>query len=207
MIIIGTTELTLGSRRGEFYCPSCRSRRPFRHKVRRAFLTLYFIPLIPLGKTAEFVLCDGCQEAFEPWAVDRSAAEVEQMLQSVAREHIFRVMILTAIADDNVSREEIEAIGNYMQRLGAPPITEAQIHAEIEQAKEVVVSAAQYAGHVADQLNDQEREQMVAGAFLVASASGELSPGQLDDLRLLPLALGISEDEFRRIVAVAAESS
>ncbi len=205
MIIIGTTELTLGRQRGVFYCPGCRRQTTYRHRIRRAFVTLYFIPVIPLGKTAEFILCESCKEPYEHWVAEQPPEQVEAQCRNAALLHIFRVMLLTMLADDVASDEEVRVMRAFLESIGAPEPTNEQIERQIEFLQASELTAAHYAGQVADELTWEEREQMVAGAFLVASASGPLSETQLADLRLLPLALDIDEDRFRQIIAEASE--
>jgi len=60
MIIYGwrTSESTLGQ--GVFDCPRCRTQQTCRHLAMNRWFTLYFIPVIPLGRIGEQVECSGC---------------------------------------------------------------------------------------------------------------------------------------------------
>ncbi len=64
MIIFGwrTCESTAGS--GTFTCPSCRTLQLYRHVTYRRWFTLYFLPVIPLGRVGEQVECQGCLRSF-----------------------------------------------------------------------------------------------------------------------------------------------
>jgi WD40 repeat protein len=66
MIIFGwrTCESTTGS--GTFQCPHCRTMQFYRHVTYRRWFTLYFLPVIPLGRVGEQVECQGCQCCFSP---------------------------------------------------------------------------------------------------------------------------------------------
>ena len=48
---------TLG--RGVFFCRRCGGDREYRHRAGRRFVTVFFIPLIPLPETYR-ATCDGC---------------------------------------------------------------------------------------------------------------------------------------------------
>jgi hypothetical protein len=50
---------------GIFTCPQCRHDTPYTLKKVSRYFTLYFIPLIPLGKVGEVVQCDECGTEFE----------------------------------------------------------------------------------------------------------------------------------------------
>jgi hypothetical protein len=64
VIIFGmrTSESTLGQ--GMFDCPRCRTQQACRHVVMKRWFTLYFIPVIPLGKVGEQFECQGCFSRF-----------------------------------------------------------------------------------------------------------------------------------------------
>ena len=66
MIIYGwrTRESTLGE--GAFDCPRCRTQQSCRHVAMNRWFTLYFIPVIPLGRIGEQVECLGCYSRYSP---------------------------------------------------------------------------------------------------------------------------------------------
>jgi uncharacterized Zn-finger protein len=51
---------------GEFDCPYCGTTRQYLYKEARPYVSLYFIPLFPVGGGREFVECDFCHNVFEP---------------------------------------------------------------------------------------------------------------------------------------------
>jgi transcription elongation factor Elf1 len=51
---------------GLFLCPHCGVERQYVLKHSRSYVSLYFIPLIPLGKGREIVQCQFCQRSFTP---------------------------------------------------------------------------------------------------------------------------------------------
>src|SRR5579871_2714065 len=53
---------TLG--RGVFFCRRCGGDREYRHRTGRRFLTIFFIPLVPLMKTGEHVQCLACKTRY-----------------------------------------------------------------------------------------------------------------------------------------------
>ena len=60
LIIFGTQAVRRKRGTGSFFCPSCRRDTTFVRSRVRQFFTLYFVPLIPLGKGTEIVHCEGC---------------------------------------------------------------------------------------------------------------------------------------------------
>ncbi len=48
MIIFGTRGITYSKGNGEFFCPTCADKKPYKHKRVRRFFDLYFVPIVPL---------------------------------------------------------------------------------------------------------------------------------------------------------------
>lgn len=205
MLIIGTVEINLPRGTGQFFCPVCREDAEYKHKQRRNFLTLYFIPVLPLNLVREFVKCQRCETEFGPEATEFDRVTVLESLRRGALEHIYRAMILMMIADQESSDEEIRVIRRYMERIGGWELSKEHIRADAELATQAMTTAVEYVGRVADKLDEQECEELAVGAFLVATAGGPPSEAQLEDLQWLPLALGMNEQRFREIIAMASD--
>lgn len=66
MIIFGTTGITSVQSKGSYHCPACGPGAGYQHKSVNRFFTLFFVPLIPMGKVADFILCERCGGTFKP---------------------------------------------------------------------------------------------------------------------------------------------
>ncbi|MCC6524243.1 MAG: hypothetical protein IT373_16410 [Polyangiaceae bacterium] len=66
LIIFGSKAVTSCVTTGEFDCPYCHGRQPFKHMRVRKFFTLYWIPLIPLGVLTEYLQCQSCFGKYKP---------------------------------------------------------------------------------------------------------------------------------------------
>ncbi|WP_367890590.1 zinc-ribbon domain-containing protein [Sinomicrobium kalidii] len=64
MIIFGTRGISSTQTSGKFHCPQCNAQQSYKRKKVTKFFTLYFIPLIPLGKRGEYVECTTCKTTF-----------------------------------------------------------------------------------------------------------------------------------------------
>jgi hypothetical protein len=51
---------------GMFHCRQCGADRQYRHRAGRRWFTLFFIPLIPLNKVGENVMCTTCKTRYQP---------------------------------------------------------------------------------------------------------------------------------------------
>jgi flagellar biosynthesis protein FliP len=66
MIIFGTTGITSVKSKGSCHCPACGAGADYQQKSVTRFFTLFFVPLIPMGKVADFVQCERCGGTFKP---------------------------------------------------------------------------------------------------------------------------------------------
>jgi dATP pyrophosphohydrolase len=66
IIILGTKVRVIERSSGEFYCPNCNSRRPYKLKRYAKYFTLFFIPLFQIKNLGEQVKCQKCLMAFKP---------------------------------------------------------------------------------------------------------------------------------------------
>ena len=61
MIFIGgLTERKKVLEEGLFQCPICEQQRQYQHLQYRNYISLFFIPIIPLNKTNENIICKYC---------------------------------------------------------------------------------------------------------------------------------------------------
>jgi hypothetical protein len=67
MIVFGTRPKYKTIGEGQFFCPRCQQIREYKHKQATRYFTLYFIPVIPMGKMGEIVECQTCHAMFEPF--------------------------------------------------------------------------------------------------------------------------------------------
>jgi len=75
---------------GVFYCRKCGGDRNYRHRTGRRFFTLFFIPIIPLNKVGEHVMCETCKTRYVvdvlqvPTAAQRQVAATDGVRAMVA---------------------------------------------------------------------------------------------------------------------------
>lgn len=204
MILIGEMNITYTKATGEFYCPKCQKENPCQHKRVRRFLTLYFIPMVPLDLVSEHVRCLGCRENQPLASMALRAEDYAREKQRQFAADVKRVMVLTMLADGVIEDQEIEIIQRYYRQLGEEELSREQILHEAAQAERAQTAASIYASVIASRRTDEEKAWIIRGAFAVATADGELSDQRLAQLKQLPDVLGISEARFREIIEDAA---
>lgn len=83
---------------GEFECPYCQTIRPYLYKEVRPYVSLYFIPLFPLGQGRAYVECEVCHNHFEADIVEKAKNKpkrktVDELFESArqpAEDEIYR---------------------------------------------------------------------------------------------------------------------
>ncbi len=90
MIIFGTRHKFKTIDRGEFYCPHCRTKRPYERKEARPYFALYFIPVFPIGHGSEVIECMTCGTLFAPDALNaappQAPPDLAALINSIGRQ-------------------------------------------------------------------------------------------------------------------------
>ena len=210
MIVIGTMNWSSTRSRGTFQCPNCESKETFRYKSSRPFLTLYFIPVLPIGGMQEFVQCDRCKNAFDP------AVLTNRIMASAAMEHVaslaeakpdsFHRDLLTIIAlimieDGQVTEQEIAVARKLFQNIAQSSITREELGRTCSQVRLKRVHLPSFLNSLTERRSHEEKLLLVQAMFGVAGADGAISPGRIQALMQSQSALQIDEAEFQRAVS------
>jgi hypothetical protein len=204
MLHIGTTELTLTKQTGMFHCPSCRQSRPYQAQIVRRFLTLYWVPIIPLEELSQHVRCRVCKEKFSQAAL--AAAAAGTLTRNLDSRSVSRAVILAALrlilVDGRTTRDEIAEVRRLIyDRTGIVATDDDVLAQRSWLAKPESPTAATWLAKVT--LTGSRAERAVRDVFLVASAQGDLRPAQLEELAAVPRQLSMKQSQFRRVIQQA----
>ncbi len=83
MIIFGSKVRYKTVDRGQFYCPTCKTTRPYERKTGKKYFTLYFIPVIPMDSLGEIVECQTCGLAYKPEVLKLKATPLKLTLANM----------------------------------------------------------------------------------------------------------------------------
>jgi hypothetical protein len=125
IIIFGTRGINSTLDSGDFNCPRCEEVRPYCLKQNRPFLTLFFLPIFPVGGATRYIECQGCGTAFK-----------EEVLQYEPPSEGQR--ILTAFYRELQGGASLESVRTKLMDAGITP----------DRAEEIVVHMAE--GRVKD---------------------------------------------------------
>ena len=201
LIIFGTRGVTYGSQGGEFFCPDCGGKTPYRHRKVRRFFTLYFIPLIPLDQLGEYVECQSCQSTYKMGVLEIDPEADDKREKAEFRQAMRRVLVMMSLADGTVDDSEVTQIQTILSGLEKRQVARGEVEAEIAQARAAGGDVHGYCQSMAGFLNDNGREMVVKAAYAVAAADGHFDQTEKDTLMRIAQALNLSKAHFNGIVA------
>jgi uncharacterized tellurite resistance protein B-like protein len=210
MILIGTMNWSSTRSRGMFQCPNCESKETFRYKSSRPFLTLYFIPVLPIGGIEEFVQCGRCKNAFDPAVLTNrimpSPASGTSPTLTDAPPDSFQRDLLTIIAlimieDGQVTEQEISVARTLYQNITKSSLSREELGRTCSQVRLKRVHLPSFLNTVVERRTHDEKLLLVQAMFGVAGADGSISPGRLAALMQSRSSLRIDESEFQRAIS------
>lgn len=196
MILIGTMNLTRTRETGDFYCPGCQTNRSYRLRAKRPFLTIYFIPVIPVGGAELFIQCDGCKANWDVNVLEMNREMHQEAQAAQFREDGLRTAILVTTADGTISEKEISALLTVAHKLLERPLDREELGALCASAARLGITAANYVESCKKRWNPSQGIVILQAAFLAASAEGDLGPGQLAMLADLKSRLNFTDREY-----------
>lgn len=205
MILIGTMNLTRTHDRGDFYCPHCEGDRSYRLRARRPWLTLYFIPTVPVGGAEEFVECDSCRQSWDPTVLAMDRESYQQAAEEEFLEQAMRSSVLVVISDGTITENEIEALKRVSNRLFNRPIDREELGELCSIAKQNRIEACNYVLTVSRAWSPEQRRLALQGMFLAASADGPMGDQQLETLTKMREMLELTSEEYQGAIEQALE--
>lgn len=209
MIIFGVRGVTYGAGSGEFHCPHCRSRGPYRRRRVRRFFTLYFIPVLPLGLAGEYVECERCQRKYEPDVLELGAAGGPGAAPAAPRADLHaairRLLAAMATAYGPPDDRELSTARSVYRQVAGADLSAAELSAEVDRARRDGGDPCPALASLAGALDDQGREALIRAAWVVATADGELRVEERALLGRVAEALGMSRAHLRGVLEELVE--
>ena len=201
MILIGTRDLTRTVRRGQFHCPGCESQQDYVLRSRRPFLTLYFIPTVPIADAESIVRCAACNQNWDPLALEAAAERMSR--ENEFSEQAFRLAILVVLADDVISPQEIEGLQRVGLRLLGRKIDREELGQLCSSAQSNRIPAKNYALTIREYWNQDQKMRALQAMFLAASAGGNLPDEQSELLASMQHIFQLSQSEYESTIEAA----
>ncbi len=199
MIVIGSMNITTTRDRGNFQCPKCRTPQPYRLRARRPFLTLYWIPVIPIGGAELSVKCDGCRSTWDETVLTMDthpAPTDEQMF----RDEAIRSAVLVVLSDGVISENEIEALLQIANVRFDRSMDREELGELCSIAMQNKIQATDYVLTISRGWSFDQRTRALQAMFIAASANGALSAKQVETLATMCELLEFSQSEYESAI-------
>ncbi|QDV26256.1 TerB family tellurite resistance protein [Aureliella helgolandensis] len=212
MLVIGTFDWASTRLRGMFACPNCESTESFRLRASRPFLTLYFIPVLPIGGLHEYVECSNCKSSFEPVvltnhmvpATGSGGSTMPQTNEAPFEIDLLTILALMMVEDGQVTEGEIRIARRLFENMTEENLTREDLGKACSQVQVKRLNTSNFLATAAPRRTHDEKLLMVQAMFGVAGADGEISPGRMSSMVRAQQLLGLDESEFQ--LAVQATS-
>ena len=205
MILIGTMNLTGTRDRGNFYCPTCALTQSYRLRARRPWLTLYFIPTVPVGGVELFVQCDQCRSTWDPTVLEMDQKSHAALQENQFRDEAVRAALLVVLVDGHITSGEIESLGRIASRLLERPVDREELGWLCSTAEQSGVEAANYVLTVSRRWSPEQRVKALQAMFLAATAEGEMGPKQISTLAKMREILSMTDAEYQTAIEQALD--
>jgi tellurite resistance protein len=192
---------------GTFHCQRCGGDRGYRHRAGRRWITLLFIPVIPLSKVGEHVKCAVCGTGYRMGvlAIPTSA----QMLVALpAGVRAAATVVLRAGGGDIAAarRRAIDAVKDA----GLKDYDDAALDADLATSAMSADPDQDLAGplnRLAIQLEVPAREWFLAGAVRIGLADGPLSDEERHAAQQIAAQLGMTPAQARGVISTTEEAA
>ena len=200
LIIFGTRVRAKAIATGEFFCQRCGADRNYVLQQLRRWFTLFFLPVVPMGKVlGEQVKCSTCGTGYRPEVLNTPTSAVfTETLRGAMR--VAAVAMLRAGDAANVAarRAAIDAA----RKSGAENYDDMWLDHDLGALDPA--SLGEYLGPLAQGLSAQGKEGFIEQVARVGLADGPLNAGETQLLESLGAALDISAAHLRGIAVTVA---
>ena len=202
MIIWGSRGRTSVVEEGQFHCPRCRDRQPYKLKRVQRWFTLYFIPIFPMDALGEYVECIGCLTTWKPSVLQAGPQpDPEESVQEELRRAIRRSMAMVLLASGRDDPAGIDAGSRAFRKQVGMSMPDAELSREVKDVKEQGIDVSRYLANFGAHLSAQQKESLVTAACEVALFDGPLEPPEREAVNAIAQALGVTDAHLRGILA------
>jgi hypothetical protein len=187
--------------RGVFFCRRCGGDREYRHRAGRRYVTIFFIPLIPLMKTGEHVQCLTCKTRYVT-EVLRLPTTVQMQVALVAGMRAMVAVILRA--GDPGSQPSRRRALDVVTGAGDAGYNEDMLEEDLAEPAEFIRPKIAALG---SQLQVEAREWCLAEAIRIALADGPLTGAERAAAEHLAATLGMTQAQAIGVIALTEQNA
>jgi hypothetical protein len=188
---------------GVFFCRRCGGDRKYRHRAGRRFITVFFIPLVPLAKTGEHVQCLTCKTRYVTEVLKLpTTADMQLAVCAGMRALVVAMLRVGDPASPLARRRAIDAVVGTGER----DYDEAALDADLAERGETETELGRIAAFGA-QLQVEAKEWYLAEAIRIALADGPLTGAERTAAVQLASALGMTQAQAIGVIALTGQNA
>ena len=194
MIGLSTTKPVIDT--GSFECPKCHQQRSYQRKAIKNWISIYFIPIIPIGSSGEVLQCTKCKIEFPAKSAPQSQASDSPTSEDFAE----ALLVLVALDRGIPNRTVVAKLQQLLSELREQPVSAETVAALILQGQSTRYSALEYARTTRAGISREDRIRAVVLIDELVRCPGEAHPAGLDLLDSISRALGISSTALNSLL-------
>jgi hypothetical protein len=200
LIIFGTRLRARAIATGEFFCPHCGADRNYVLQELRRWFTLFFLPVLPMGKVlGEQVRCSTCGTGYRPEVLNTPTSAVfTETLRGAMRV----AAIAMLVAGDRTNAAARQAAIDAARKTGSESYDDSWLEHDLVALDPSALG--EYLGPLSKGLTAQGKEGFIEQIARIGLADGALNAGESQLLERLGAALDISAAHLRGITVTVA---
>ena len=201
LIIWGIRVFFRTTGQGEFHCPRCGGDRRYRRRGGRRFLTLFFIPVIPLTTAGEHVQCTTCRARYHVGVLRAPTAAQMQAALPAGMRAAATTMLRAGGQDSFPARNRaIQAITGA----GAQGYGGVALDADLAEPEGAWAPAL---AQVGAQLAVPAREWFLAEVVRIGMADGPLTGAERETAHVVGAGLGMTLAQTLGVITLTEQGA
>jgi len=199
LIICGLRVVYHTIAQGVFFCRSCGGDRSYRKRGGRRYITLFFIPVVPLNKTSVHVQCVTCKTRYVTEVLKLpTAAQMQAALPAGARA---LVSVMLRAGDPGCPAARRRAI-EMAATAGAQGYDDAALDADLAEP-----AALRPIAVLGGQLKPEAREWHLAELVRIALADGPLTGAERAAAEAVATMLGMTQAQAYGVIMMTEQAA
>jgi hypothetical protein len=186
---------------GVFHCRKCGGDRQYRHRAGRRFFTLFFIPIIPLNKVGEHVMCETCKTRYVTDVLKAPTAAQMQLAVTDGVRAMVVVMLQSGDANSVLARAKALQV---VSGAGVPGYDEAALVADVARPGEGWRPPIVAFGN---QLKPEAKEWHLAELVRIALADGPMTELERTTAGGIAADLGMTPAQAVGVITLTEQQS
>jgi hypothetical protein len=202
MIVFGTKGVTSVSEAGRFFCPGCgMTEQTYVRKVVRKFFTLYWIPLIPMGKLGEYLECQRCGNAYDEQVLAYDPAAHAAQLHAYFLDLLKGFLALATMEDGQFGAAKFVAAIQVYKHWSGVELSRAEFQVDVAQARQSGTNLLGFTAYHAAGLNYAAKEIIIQSVAIVLKVSDRDRATELALLAEMAATMGLTGAHFAGLMA------